>query len=274
MQPVRKRSIEDIVATATEEPLTVSMTDIEKVVTALQAFPSRETKLVTRYVNPAKFIQHNPSVADGLAGLQQELSQPPKANDHLEVVRAFQNGPYVFAHSEGLIAAQGVFFDVFRFETGVMVEHWVFSAGGAPPNRSGHTQTDGPTRINPSEETEKNKSIVREYYETVHVGGDHDKIPRYFSGDRCIRHEPGVSDGVAAFKRDLEELVKHRSIDEIKLVLGQADFVFIAAKGSHESNPCVYVDLYRVEDGKIAERWGFSQETPPRSECRNANGML
>ena len=40
-------------------------------------------------------------------------------------------------------------------------------------------------------------------------------------------------------------------------MLGRGDFVFIAAKGSHESAPCLYIDLYRVEDGKIAERWEF-----------------
>ena len=72
----------------------------------------------------------------------------------------------------------------------------------------------------------------------------------------------------------LEELVKHRSIDEIKFVFGQGDFVFIAAKGSHESEPCVYIDLYRVENGKIAERWGFPQEVPPQEEWKNKNGML
>jgi predicted SnoaL-like aldol condensation-catalyzing enzyme len=192
----------------------------------------------------------------------------------LKVLRAFQDGPYVFSHEEGLILGQSVFFDIFRFEDGLIVEHWVFSAQGAPPNKSGHTQTDGPTQAKLSDDTEKNKSIVREYYETIHVSGDHSKIPQYFSGDHCIRHEPGVRDGVAAFKRDLEELVKHRSIDEIKFVLGQGDFVFIAAKGSHEGNPCVYIDLYRVEDGKIAERWGFPEKTPPRDEWKNNNGML
>jgi predicted SnoaL-like aldol condensation-catalyzing enzyme len=83
-----------------------------------------------------------------------------------------------------------------------------------------------------------------------------------------------VRDGVAAFKRDLEEIVKNRSIDEIKFVFGQGDFVFIAAKGSHESNPCVYIDLYRVADGKLAERWGFSEEVPPQGEWKNHNGML
>ena len=50
--------------------------------------------------------------------------------------------------------------------------------------------------------------------------------------------------------------------------------MFIAAKGTHESAPCVYIDLYRVEDGKIAERWGFSQEMPPKEERKNNNGML
>jgi hypothetical protein len=52
-------------------------------------------------------------------------------------------------------------------------------------------------------------------------------------------------------------------------VLGQGDFVFIAAKGSHEGNPCVYIDLYRVEDGKIAERWGFPEEILPALTARS-----
>jgi predicted SnoaL-like aldol condensation-catalyzing enzyme len=144
----------------------------------------------------------------------------------------------------------------------------------APPNQSGHTQTDGPTAATLSADPEKNKSIVREYYETIHVSGDHSKIPQYFSGDHCIRHEPGVRDGVENFKRDLEDLVKHRSIDEIKFVFGQGDFVFLAARGSHGSEPCVYIDLYRVEDGKIAERWGFPEKIPPEEEWKNNNGML
>jgi predicted SnoaL-like aldol condensation-catalyzing enzyme len=106
-----------------------------------------------------------------------------------------------------------------------------------------------------------NKSIVREYYETIHVSGDHSKIPRYFAGDHCIRHEPGVLDGVTAFKRDLEEVTKRRSIDEIKFVLGQGDFVFIAAKGLHESEPCLYIDLYRVEDGENRRAVGIPRRT-------------
>ncbi len=49
---------------------------------------------------------------------------------------------------------------------------------------------------------------------------------------------------------------------------------FIAAKGTHEDNPCVYIDLYRVEDGKIAERWGFPEEVLPQEEWKNNHGLL
>jgi predicted SnoaL-like aldol condensation-catalyzing enzyme len=254
--------------------LTMSMSEIEKVLTVLRGIGARDAYLATKYMNPEKYVQHNPHAVDGVDGLKEYISQFPRENHHLKIVRAFQDGAYVFTQEEGLILGQNVFFDIFRLEDGLIVEHWVFSAQGAPPNKSGHTQTDGPTQATLSEDTEKNKSIVREYYETIHVSGDHSKIPQYFSGDHCIRHEPGVRDGVASFKRDLEELVKHRRIDDIKFVLGQGEFVFIAAKGSHEGNPCVYIDLYRVEDGKIAERWGFPEEIPPQKEWKNNNGML
>jgi predicted SnoaL-like aldol condensation-catalyzing enzyme len=250
------------------------MNNIEKVLSVFRGIESRDPDLTTKYMNPAEYKQHNPHAADGVEGLTEYIRHLPKENHHLKVVRAFQDGPYVFSQEEGLILGQSVFFDLFRFEDGLIVEHWIFSAKGAPPNQSGHTQTDGPTEAKLSQDREKNKSIVREYYETIHISGDHSKIPHYFSEDHCIRHEPGVRDGVAAFKRDLAELIKHRSIDEIKFVLGQGDFVFIAAKGSHEGAPCVYIDLYRVEDGKIAERWGFPEEIPPQEEWKNNNGML
>ena len=89
-----------------------------------------------------------------------------------------------------------------------------------------------------------------------------------------MRHEPGVRDGLAAFLRDLEVITQHRTIDEIKFVLGQGDFVFVAARGTHQGNPCAYIDLYRVENEKIIEHWGFPEEIPPLEKTKNKNGML
>jgi predicted SnoaL-like aldol condensation-catalyzing enzyme/uncharacterized protein YndB with AHSA1/START domain len=257
-----------------ERDTTMAKTDIEKVLTIFQGISAGDVDLATQYIDHQCFVQHNPYAGDGVEGLRQFISQSPRDQLQLTVVRAFQDGHYVVTQAGGQRSGRSVFFDIFRFEDGLVVEHWAFSAMDAPPNLSGHTQTDGPTEVKLSADTEKNKSIVREYYETIHVSGDHNKIPQYFHGDHCIRHEPGVRDGVTAFKRDLEELTRYRRIDEIKFVLGQGDFVFIAAKGSHESRPCIYIDLYRVEDEKIAERWGFPEELPPQKDLKNYNGML
>ncbi|MDE1177534.1 MAG: nuclear transport factor 2 family protein [Edaphobacter sp.] len=250
----------------------MAMSAIEKVFSVFEGVTSSDPDLATKYMNEARFVEHAPALADGVEGFREYVRQAASGDHRIQSVRAFQDGAYVVAHSEGAIKGQSVFFDVFRFEDGLIVEHWSFSAPGAAPNMSGHTQTDGPVVASGFENTEKNKTFVKDYYETVHVSGRHDDIPKYFHGDACIRHEPGVRDGVGAFMNDLERLVRNRTIDEIKLVLGQGDFVFIVAAGTVNEEPCAYIDLYRVEDAKIAERWGFPQQIPPPPAWRNSNG--
>jgi predicted SnoaL-like aldol condensation-catalyzing enzyme len=68
--------------------------------------------------------------------------------------------------------------------------------------------------------------------------------------------------------------MQHRTIDEIKFLLGQGDFVFIAAMGTHEGEPCVYIDLYRVKDEKIVEHWGFPELVPPSTQHGETEGAL
>ena len=219
-------------------------------------------------------MQHNPYAAAGVEGLTHFINQAPRDQLQLNVVRAFQDGPYVVTQAKGQRSGRSTFFDIFRFEDGLVVEHWAFSAMDAPPNRCGHTQIDGPAEPKHLQDTEKNKSLLRRYYETFHIDGDHSRSKQYFSGDLMIRHEPGVRDGVAEFMRDVEVLMQHRTIDEIRFLLGQGDFVFIAAKGIDEGEPCLYIDLYRVQGDKIVEHWGFPEKVPPQEEWKNNNGMI
>ena len=209
-----------------------------------------------------------------MGGLTEFIRQTPRDQLELNVVRAIQDGPYVVTQARGKRSGRNIFFDVFRFEDGLMVEHWAFSTMDAPPNPSGHTQLDGPLEPQHLEKTEENKSLLRRYYETFHIRGDHTVSDEYFAGDLMIRHEPGVRDGVGEFLRDVAVLMQHRTIDEIRLLLGQGDLVFIAARGTHEGKPCVYIDLYRVEDEKIVEHWGFPEMVPPPEQSSNSNGML
>ncbi len=252
----------------------MAKSDIEKVLAVFDGISAGDADLATRYIHQERFIQHNPYAVEGVEGLKQFISQSPREQLHLTVVRAFQDGPYVFTQEKGKRSGRDVFFDIFRFENGLIVEHWAFSAMDARPNESGHTQIDGPTEAKHLENTEKNKSFMREYYETFHISGDHSGSNRYFKEDLCVRHEPGVRDGAAEFMRDVEVLMQHRTIDEVKILLGEGDFVFIAAKGTYVGDPCVYIDLYRVEDQKIVEHWGFPEMVPPQEEWKNDNGML
>jgi predicted SnoaL-like aldol condensation-catalyzing enzyme len=247
------RATEAQAADAVKKNKTVANLDLENVLTIFQGISAGDVDLATQYIDHKCFVQHNPYAADGVEGLTQFMNQSPRDQLQLNVVRAFQDGPYVVTQATGKRSGRNVFFDIFRFADGLVVEHWAFSAKNAPPNPSGHTQVDGPAEVEHFEDTEKNKSLLRTYYETFHIRADHSRSEQYFARDLMIRHEPGVCDGVAEFMRDVEILMQHRTIDEIKFLLGQGDFVFIAAEGTHEGEPCVYIDLYRVKDKKIVE---------------------
>ncbi len=52
------------------------------------------------YINPAKYIQHNLAVGDGLAGFGAVLQALPKGSAKVNTVRVLQDGPFVVAHTD------------------------------------------------------------------------------------------------------------------------------------------------------------------------------
>ena len=250
----------------------MTTTAVDKAKMFLLYVASREADLAVSCVDPHRYREHDPRVADGVVGLKEHVARIP-AQSRFQVARAFEDGDLVVVQGEGGTPDREVSFHVFRFANGLIVEHWAFSAPAAPVNASGHTQTDGPAAPRPDHDTETTKSFVKTYYQRVHLGGEHDLIPQYVAAG-CIRHEPGATDGRDAFMSDLKVLIQGRSIDEIRLFMGKGDLVFLAAMGTAHGKPCVYVDLYRVDADQIVERWGFPQVIPPRSERGNDYGML
>jgi predicted SnoaL-like aldol condensation-catalyzing enzyme len=72
---------------------------------------------------PNQYIQHNLAVADGLAGFGAVLQALPKGSAKANTVRAFQDGNFVFTHTEYNFFGPKIGFDIFRFEEGKIVEH-------------------------------------------------------------------------------------------------------------------------------------------------------
>lgn len=62
--------------------------------------------------------------------------------------------------------------------------------------------------------------------------------------------------------------------DRIHKLLGEGNFVLVTSEGSFGGNHTAFYDLFRVENGKIAEHWDTMETIPDRSEWKNSNGKF
>jgi predicted SnoaL-like aldol condensation-catalyzing enzyme len=144
-------------------------------------------------INPNKYIQHNLAVGDGLAGFGAVLQALPKGSAKANTVRVFQDGDYVFAHTEYNFFGPKVGFDVFRFENDKIVEHWDNLQETAKLNHSGRTMLDGTTAVTDLDRTASNKATVQAFVNDILGNGQMDKLAGYFDGDNYIQHNPAVA---------------------------------------------------------------------------------
>ncbi|MDY3845225.1 MAG: hypothetical protein SOZ55_08940 [Ruminococcus sp.] len=57
-------------------------------------------------------------------------------------------------------------------------------------------------------------------------------------------------------------------------VLAQGNFVLAVSEGTFGGAPTSYYDLWRVEDGKIAEHWDVMETIADKSTWQNQNGKF
>ncbi len=229
------------------------------------------------YVNPNKYIQHNLAVGDGLAGFGAVLQALPKGSAKVNTVRVFQDGPFVFAHTDYNFFGPKVGFDIFRFEDGKIVEHWDNLQEKAGPNPSGHSQIDGATTVTDLDKTQANKTLVRGFVDDILVNGKLDKLAGYFDGNNYIQHNPQIGDGLTGLGQALEALAKAgitMSYSRVHQVLGEGNFVLVVSEGSFAGKPTSFYDLFRVQNGKIAEHWDTLETIPAQAEWKNSNGKF
>jgi predicted SnoaL-like aldol condensation-catalyzing enzyme len=228
-------------------------------------------------INPNKYIQHNLGAADGLAGFGAVLQALPRGSARVDTARVFQDGDFVFSHTDYNFFGPKVGFDIFRFENGLIVEHWDNLQTTAGPNPSGRTMVDGPTTPKDLEKTEANKALVRAFVDEILVNGEMQKLAGYFQGDQYIQHNPHIEDGLTGLGAALEGMAKQgitMKYDRIHKVLGDGDFVLVVSEGSFAGQQSSFYDLFRVADGKIAEHWDTIEAIPSPNEWKNQNGKF
>lgn len=229
------------------------------------------------YINAGKYVQHNLAVGDGLAGFGAVLQALPPGSARVNTVRVLQDGPFVFTHTDYNFFGPKVGFDIFRFEDGKIVEHWDNLQETAPANPSGHTMVDGATAVTDLDKTESNKTLVRSFVKDILVDGKMDKLAGYFAGDNYTQHNPHIADGLSGLGRALTEMAKAgvtMQYSQIHKVLGEGNFVMVVSEGDFAGKPSAFYDLFRVQDGKIAEHWDTIETILTQAEWKNENGKF
>jgi predicted SnoaL-like aldol condensation-catalyzing enzyme len=62
--------------------------------------------------------------------------------------------------------------------------------------------------------------------------------------------------------------------EKSQMILGEGNFVLAVCSGRLGPQPVAFYDLFRVENGKIAEHWDVIQAIPPKAEWKNGNGKF
>lgn len=253
----------------------------EKALALIGTFASGDAKLAASLLDE-NYIQHNLAYGtgrDAFVGSVNYLASAP-VKTTVRNIRAFEDGKYVFLQSVYNFAGAGeqVAFDVFRFnDEGKIAEHWDNLAALAQANPSGRTQIDGSMEVTDLDKTEENRELVKQFLYDVMQGNYAEKTADYFNGDVYLQHNTGIADGVSGLGAALTAMAEQgisMIYDKVHLVLAQGNFVLAVSEGTFSGAPTSYYDLWRVEDGKIAEHWDVMETIADKDSWQNENGKF
>ena len=237
------------------------MTNKEKALALIGTFASGDTRVAASLLAEG-YIQHNLFYGTGrdafISSVEYLASAPVKTT--VKNIRAFEDGDKVFLDENGLIA-----------------EHWDNLASLAVPNPSGHTQIDGYMIVEDIDRTEENRKVVEDFLIDVMQGKHPEKTTSYFDGDKYIQHNTAIADGLSGLGAALEAMAKQgiqMIYDRTHVVLAQGNFVLGVSEGTFGGAPTSYYDLWRLENGKIAEHWDVMETIADPSTWKNDNGKF
>ena len=120
-------------------------------------------------------------------------------------------------------------------------------------------------------QTEKALTLINTF-----ATGDTDTA-RSLLADGYIQHNTGIADGVSGLNAALGAMAEQgisMVYDKVHMVLAQGNFVLAVSEGTFGGAPTSYYDLWRVENGKIAEHWDVMETIADQSTWQNENGKF
>jgi predicted SnoaL-like aldol condensation-catalyzing enzyme len=123
---------------------------------------------------------------------------------------------------------------------------------------------------------EQNKQLVLDFFELAFNQKRVDEAVERYIGPTYTQHNPEVADGregLLAFAKQIAAQFPALEL-ECKRVIAEGDLVAVHVHGRQRPGDrgIVSMDIFRVENGRLAEHWDVSQEIPEKSA--NDNGMF
>ena len=92
-----------------------------------------------------------------------------------------------------------------------------------------------------------------------------------------IQHNTSIADGLSGLGAALEAMAKQgiaMVYDKTHMVLADGDYALACSEGTFGGVPTTYYDLFRVENGFIAEHWDVMETLADKSTWANENGKF
>ena len=119
-----------------------------------------------------------------------------------------------------------------------------------------------------------NKELVLKFYDEVFNRWDVSHLDEYMKED-YIQHNPTVEDGREGFSRFMEKFLSMDPHVEIVGSAAEKDLVFIFFKCTMGNGMVNKVcDIYRLEDGMLAEHWDVVDHNVGDIVSVNGHGLF
>ena len=120
-----------------------------------------------------------------------------------------------------------------------------------------------------------NKEIVLHFYEEVFNAHDLTKLDQYMRED-YIQHNPNAPSGRDGFRQFAEKFFQMKPHMEIRHILEDGDLVCVFFKCTMQGNGMEnkVFDLYRLQDGKLAEHWDSVEHDIGKITSVHGNGLF
>ncbi len=228
----------------------------------------RAREAVTKYTGD-RYTQHSTGVADGIEGFvaffEPFLERNPVRD--IKIIRALQDGPFVFLQAFQDInngETKWVTADIFDTDANdKIVEHWDIIQAYEEGTGDGPTMIDGPADVVDHERTDANKSLIDQLFDDVLIGGNTTHLSNFVAVSGYTEHSPATT-------HTLDGSATNVHYQKLHKMVGEGNFVATLSHTHVDGEDWAFIDLYRIDDGKIVEHWDVREPILPQDQWGNS----